>query len=420
MEKELDSLTVVERDSGTLDNGESLQIYMKSLQKLPLLTKDQEITFAKQIKESKENILTLCVKSKDCLTNVFLLKSASLTEQRKLFFTMLSEDSDTDEIAKLSKKLDKLVNNVLEKKDKSTEKLVKFLNQMNFTFNDLQKLSAPVKDSSPKAQVAKLNKELESFKTSKNKLIEGNLRLVFARAKLYVNKGLALEDLIQEGTLGLIKAIEKYDHTKGYKFGTYATWWINQALGRSLADKARLIRVPVHMVENINKLTKATKKLTQQLGRVPTAQELSKFASVSEDKINKVKALSVFPQSTEQPMNEIGIPLSDYLADVDSLDPYEVLERKQIAEKIRFLISKLEPREQKIIRMRFGIGEKKPALLNDIGLEHDISRERARQIIENSLIKLGKISCRESVFYESVNANRIVAELQPGRGSSDS
>jgi len=401
------TITVMDRDVGSTDNGESLNMYMKQLQKMPLLTREEEVKLARQIRSSKIEILTLCAQVPECVSEIYMLKELPVTELRKLFFTMIDEESESkEEVQALVKKLEGLVANSLKAKAKAGPKLVEFLNTMGFTMVDLIKLSKPVVEYGSKEQVKALNAQLALFRSSKNRMIECNLRLVFSRAKLYLNKGLSLEDLLQEGNIGLIKAIEKYDVEKGYKFGTYATWWVDQALGRAVADKGRLIRVPVHMVENINRLNKANRNLTQKLGRDPNVQELSEHTDISEDKIKKVKKVATFPQSVEEPTGEIGISLSEYLVDHDTPDPYQVLERKEMAQKVRFLLSKLSPREEKIIRMRFGIGEKKTSVLSTIGNKFNVSGERIRQILKRSLKKLDKINNSEEYQRDWANFKR--------------
>jgi RNA polymerase primary sigma factor len=393
-----DSLHIVDRDSSSVDNGESINVYMKLLQKIPLLSKDEEIKLAKTIRSSKGEILELCCEVPEFLTELYLLKDLSITEQRKLFFTLLEEDSDRKEVIKLMEKLQALILESLKAKKKiKTANLALYLKNLNFTLNDLIKLSKPVTEHGTQEQSRKLKMLLDTFKKSKDKMITSNLRLVFSRAKIYLNKGLSLEDLLQEGNIGLIKAIEKYDVEKGYKFGTYATWWIDQALGRAVADKGRLIRIPVHMVENINRITKVNKTLTQKLGRNPKLEELSEAAALSEDKIKKVHKIAAFPQSVEEPQGEIGVPLSEFLVDYETPDPHTILERKELMEKVKYLLSKLDPREEKIIRMRFGIGEKKPQLLEAIGKQCNISGERVRQLVNKSLYLLAEYGSDEDL-----------------------
>ncbi len=412
-------LTVMTKDQGSSDNGESLQMYMKKLQKMPLLTKDEEVKLARQIRSSKLEILTLCTQVPECVSEIYMLKELPITDLRKLFFPMLDksdeEIEDKDEVLTLTKKLEVLLTASLKGKKNSGAKLTEFLTLMGFTLVDLQKLSKPVLEYGNAQQAKALKNQLGLFQASKNRMIECNLRLVFSRAKLYLNKGLSLEDLLQEGNIGLIKSIEKYDVEKGYKFGTYATWWVDQALGRAVADKGRLIRIPVHMVENINRLTKANRNLNQKLGRDPNVNELSEHTDISEEKIKKVKKIGSFPQSVEEPTGEIGIPLSEYLVDYDTPDPYQVLERKEIAMKVRYLLSKLTPREEKIIRMRFGIGEKKSSVLKTIGNKVGVTGERVRQILEIVEGKIKKIN-NDKEFHRDWTDFKRSLNAPAGRG----
>lgn len=391
-----ETLTVMERDQGSSDNGESLAVYMKALKKLPLLKKEDEIKLARQIKTSKGKILFECQAVPDCVTELYLLRELPVTELRKLFFVMLNDEAGEDQVQKLLKQFTTLLTNRLKNKKTSSDKLLEFMNLMNFTLNDLQRISKPALAHGSKEQIKNLTEHLQLFKFSKNRMVEANLRLVFSRAKMYMNKGLSLEDLLQEGNIGLIKAIEKYDVEKGYKFGTYATWWIDQALGRAVADKGRLIRIPVHMVENINRITKVSRELTQSLGRAPKIEELSAGADLSADKIEKVKKVVSFPHSMEEPSGDIGVPLSEFLIDTDTPSPHDVMERKEMAQKVRLLLSKLPPREEKIMRMRFGIGEKKPFVLDAIRKELGITRQRVDQLINRSIIKMSKINKLDS------------------------
>lgn len=419
-DKEESSVLIVTDNSvSSNESGESLQLYMKSLQGIKLLTKKEEVTLALAIRSSKETILRLCCEVPECITEFYLLKDLPSTELRKLFFTQISEDGDKDELSVLIKKMEVLVSAAIAHQPHARDNLVKFLSLLTFTFVDLKKISEAVQAYGSSAQKTTRSNALKTFNTSKNKMIECNLRLVFGRAKNHVNKGLSLEDLIQEGNIGLIKAIEKFDPDKNWKFSTYATWWIDQAIGRAIADKARLIRVPVHMVENINKVNKATKTLQQSLGRAPTVAELSKQSDLTSEKIKKVKDVTIFPHSVEETPGDIGIPLSEFLEDVDTPTPYEVLEQKELAQKVRLLLSKLTPKQEKILRMRFGIGEKKAFTLEAIGNQLDLTRERIRQVVNQSVKELGKINSKrnfEAEWVRTLRSDRYLAKKKrPGK-----
>lgn len=400
---EIENLSVVEVPAA-VESGESLVVYMKALQKLPPLTKEAEVLLSRAIRSSKAAILGLSLKSADFLAELFIfIKGLSLIEQRKLFFVMLEEESEKGEVARLMAQFEELLTGSL--KDPSRrEALETFLNLINFTYVDLKAITKPVIKNSPKELQKAVTTALHTFKTAKDKMITANLRLVFTRSKRYMNRGLSLEDLLQEGNIGLIKAIEKFDVEKGFKFSTYATWWIDQALGRAVADKGRLIRIPVHMVENINKISRASKSLSQKFGRAPELAELSAASDLSEDKIKKVHKVVAFPQSMEEPQS--GIPIAEFLVDQDSLDAEALLERKELKEKVKYLLSHLEPREEKIIRMRFGIGEKSPMLYKHIATQHNISSERARQISDKSFEKLLGYGTDPEAFDQKWEASR--------------
>lgn len=357
------------------ESSEALATYMRHLNRFPILTKAQEVELAKIIEDSKQKLIELIVNDKVCLEALKNYEKKCLSKQKKLMRRLIPKKATDEESIKSLAAFYK----ALEKPKTAIENIV-FL---QLTTEQLKKLTK----SCGKANIEQREALIESIYKARNRLIECNLKLVFSRAKKFLDRGLTLEDLLQEGNLGLIKAIEKYEWSRGLKFSTYATHWIEQSFGRAIADKARTVRIPVHMVESINKAMRVSKQLQNKTGRTPKDEELAEATGFSLEKIKKIQRMVQKPQSLDTPVVETGDFLGDFLED-ESDSPFEIVAQQELKAKVGDLLSKLSPRDEKIIRLRFGIGIEAPKTLSEIGAKLQVCKERIRQIERETIREL--------------------------------
>ncbi len=319
-------------------------------------------------------------------------KKGSINEE-DVMFRMLKYEASKDEIDEVLKKLEeknikiiKADNPDIEKEDFSDLVSTITDDPVKMYLKDIGK--TPLLTSEEEIELAK--KVLEGDEYAKSKLSESNLRLVVSIAKKYTGRtSMQFLDLIQEGNLGLIKAVEKFDYTKGFRFSTYATWWIRQSITRAMADQARTIRIPVHMVETIHRLTRVKRQLLQELGRDPTLEEIAKGMDLPEEKVAEIQKIAQEPISLENPVGEEeDSKMADFIEDETIKSPVEVATQNLLREQLLAVIETLTPREQKVIRLRYGLDDAHPRTLEEVGKEFNVTRERIRQIEAKALRKL--------------------------------
>lgn len=352
---------------------------MEQAKKKPVVRKTRE----EKIQSEIEKLIANAQKKKNKITSEEIManteKLALNTEEMEKLFLVLAENGISIEELTFEEKvsLDKMIN------DGSTDDSVKmYLKDIGSV-----PLLTPDEEIKLAQQMASENKAEADY--AKNRLSEANLRLVVSIAKRYVGRGMQFLDLIQEGNLGLMKAVDKFDYTKGFKFSTYATWWIRQSITRAIADQARTIRIPVHMVETINKTGRVTRQLLQTLGREPSTAEIAEAMGISEERVAEIQKIAQDPVSLETPIGEEeDSHLGDFIEDDKAASPSDSAEAKMLREQLLQVLDTLTPRENEVLRKRYGLDDNKPKTLEEVGKEFNVTRERIRQIEAKALRKL--------------------------------
>jgi RNA polymerase primary sigma factor len=423
-EKRTDGEDVDKLPSETADN--IIWAYLKDMGHVSLLTSDEEYQIAKKIEEAEKKAKNILfelpqavsellvigqqlkeesVNIVDVINNIDEMNCTQKDEEKhkKKTISSINTIKSLHEKKEAIKKIlpgtgkpgrKELANDLQRIEDKTEEILLNLKLNKKILVEIIRKIAQQMKFMNDgearivKRKLMKLSEIDNGLKIVRNRLIQANLRLVITIAKRYLNRGLSFLDLIQEGNMGLMKAAEKYDYQKGYKFSTYSTWWIRQAITRAIADCARTIRVPVHILETKNKISKATIALFQELGKEPNLEEISLKAGLPLEKVRKIVKISNGPVSIETPIGDDESKLGDFIADPKASSPFMEFVDISLKEEIDKVLSTLTPREEKVIRMRLGIGEKTDFTLEEVGDVFGLTRERIRQIEAKALRKL--------------------------------
>jgi RNA polymerase primary sigma factor len=430
--KKSSKVVVDEEDDGIEEYGRSkmddpVRMYLRQMGQIPLLTREQEIALAKRIEAAEVDLQKAVYASRSIRHEVLVLTRDILAD--KVHLESIIDEEQEDRINQTKKKLKTLISR-LRASRKNTD-LVALLTEFNLNIGIVEQIIANLRSKvaelkqnredieklrrkNVRGEIGRLedrNREIlkelgepekkvhEHFKIiqkkereltrAKKDLVAANLRLVVSIAKKYTNRGLSFLDLIQEGNIGLMKAVDKFEYKRGYKFSTYATWWIRQAITRSIADQARTIRIPVHMIETINKFFRASRHLVQETGREPTPEEVAHVMKMPVEKVKGILKIAQEPISLQTPIGDEGdTNFGDFIEDKSAVSPANATAYSMLKEQMDDVLMTLTEREEKVLRLRFGIGDGYPRTLEEVGQIFNVTRERVRQIEAKALRKL--------------------------------